>query len=98
MNSPESIELATKDAPAPKAAPANIAAGGIIGLLPNEGEGIPEGVNELEGFGPIPDGDAGLLAASNALAFKSLSPPANIIPERVPVKKVATGIINSKNF
>ena len=39
-----------------------------------------------------------LLAASNALALRSLSPPANIIPLSVPVKKVAIGMINSKNF
>ena len=39
-----------------------------------------------------------LLAASSALALKSLSPPANIIPLNVPVKNVAIGIINSKNF
>ena len=39
-----------------------------------------------------------LLAASSALALKSLSPPANMIPLSVPVKNVAIGIINSKNF
>ena len=39
-----------------------------------------------------------LLAASNALALRSLSPPANMIPLSVPVKNVAIGIINSKNF
>ena len=39
-----------------------------------------------------------LLAASRALALRSLSPPANIIPDNVPVKNVAIGIINSKNF
>ncbi|NDC22871.1 MAG: hypothetical protein EB078_08545 [Proteobacteria bacterium] len=44
------------------------------------------------------DTGVGLLAASNAFAFKSLSPPANIIPDNVPVKNVAIGIINSKNF
>jgi len=53
------------------------------------------GVEGLDGGVP------GLLtpdAASIALPFKSLSPPANMIPERVPVKKVAIGIINSKNL
>jgi hypothetical protein len=32
------------------------------------------------------------------LALRSLSPPANIIPLNVPVKNVAIGIINSKNY
>ena len=40
----------------------------------------------------------GLVAASSAFIFASLSLPANMIPERVPVKNVAIGIINSKNF
>jgi hypothetical protein len=47
---------------------------------------------------PLLGGGADLLAASNALALKSLSPPANIIPDNVPVKNVAIGMINSKNF
>ena len=55
-------------------------------------------------LGAAPTGDGlgltvgALLAASNALALRSLSPPANIIPLSVPVKNVAIGIINSKNF
>ena len=40
----------------------------------------------------------GLLAASSAFPLRSLSLPANIMPDRVPVKNVAIGIINSKNF
>jgi hypothetical protein len=40
----------------------------------------------------------GLVAASSAFIRASLSLPANMIPERVPVKNVAIGIINSKNF
>ena len=40
----------------------------------------------------------GLLAASSAFPLRSLSLPANIIPDSVPVKNVAIGIINSKNF
>ena len=40
----------------------------------------------------------GLFAASNAFPLRSLSLPANMIPDRVPVKNVAIGIINSKNF
>jgi len=65
---------------------------GIAGI-PVEPTGL--GVEGLDGGVP------GLLtpdAASIALPFKSLSPPANMIPERVPVKKVAIGIINSKNL
>ena len=37
-------------------------------------------------------------AASKALAFKSLSLPASMIPESVPVRNVAMGMISSKNF
>jgi hypothetical protein len=40
----------------------------------------------------------GLVAACNAIFCASLSPPANIIPDKVPVKNVAIGTINSKNF
>ena len=40
----------------------------------------------------------GLVAASIALPLRSLSLPANIMPDKVPVKNVAIGIINSKNF
>ena len=52
----------------------------------------------LGAFGGGPETVGGLFAASNALALKSLSLPANIIPDKVPVKNVAIGIINSKNF
>lgn len=70
---------------------------------PNDGEdGTPllyAGVDML-GKPPsdIGDGGGALFAASSAFALKSLSPPANIIPDKVPVKKVAIGIIISKNF
>ena len=37
-------------------------------------------------------------AASRALALRSLSLPASMIPESVPVRNVAMGMINSKNF
>ena len=37
-------------------------------------------------------------AASRARAFKSLSLPASMIPLKVPVRNVAMGMINSKNF
>ena len=37
-------------------------------------------------------------AAFSAAACESLSPPANIMPDRVPVKNVAIGTISSKNF
>ena len=43
-------------------------------------------------------GDPPLLAASKALALRSLSLPASIIPLNVPVKNVAIGMISSKNF
>ena len=57
------------------------------------------GVKDVVGaFGGGPETTGGLLAASSAFALKSLSLPANIIPDKVPVKNVAIGIINSKNF
>ena len=43
-------------------------------------------------------GGADLDAASIAFALKSLSSPANMIPDNVPVRNVAIGIINSKNL
>ena len=49
-------------------------------------------------FGGGPETVGGLFAASSAFALRSLSLPANIMPDRVPVKNVAIGIINSKNF
>lgn len=62
---------------------------------------LAEALNPLpkdgEGVGVLGAGDP-LLAASNALALRSLSPPASIIPDSVPVKKVAIGMISSKNF
>ena len=62
--------------------------------------GDEEKVEELDDgslFGG-PETTGGLFAASNAFARNSLSLPANMIPDRVPVKNVAIGIINSKNF
>ena len=56
---------------------------------------------DVDGVGSFLGGGettGGLLAASNAFALRSLSLPANIIPDKVPVKNVAIGIINSKNF
>jgi len=67
----------------------------------------PAGTEKLETGGTLDDmfgvvgaGETGvgLFAASNAFACKSLSPPANMIPDNVPVKNVAIGIIISKNF
>ncbi len=49
-------------------------------------------------------GDTGLAlgtapaAASKALALRSLSLPANMMPDKVPVKNVAMGMISSKNL
>ena len=54
-----------------------------------------DGLDVVVGAG---DTVTGLFAASNAFAFRSLSPPANIIPDNVPVKNVAIGMIISKNF
>jgi len=63
---------------------------------PNEGA---LGVNGFGAIGGVDDGGgADLEAASIAFALKSLSSPANIIPDNVPVKNVAIGTINSKNF
>ena len=56
-----------------------------------------EGMLDDTWFGAGETG-VGLFAASNAFACKSLSPPANMIPDNVPVKNVAIGIIISKNF
>ena len=54
----------------------------------------------FEGVGAIGVGGLSqpLLAAVNACFAASLSLPANMIPESVPVKNVAIGTINSKNF
>ena len=51
-----------------------------------------------DGLGVDGLGDPPLFAASNAFILASLSPPANMIPGSVPVKNVAIGMINSKNF
>jgi hypothetical protein len=63
-------------------------------------EGKPDEKVELEDEEGLGAGDTGvgLLAASNAFPLRSLSLPANIMPDNVPVKNVAIGIINSKNF
>jgi len=55
-----------------------------------------EGTEGTAGGGA--EGGGGLFAASNAFAWRSLSLPASMIPESVPVRNVATGIINSKNL
>lgn len=83
----------------------------LVGALVEGKEGIADpiggagGTNGLEvndEDGPIGEegeGVEGLLAASSAFILASLSSlPASIIPERVPVKNVAIGIISSKNF
>ena len=81
------------------------------GLAAGVGSGVGVGVDTVvdivgavnpldDTFGVVGAGETGvgLFAASNAFAFRSLSLPANIIPDNVPVKKVAIGIIISKNF
>jgi hypothetical protein len=50
------------------------------------------------GVGAGAGGGGGLFADSSAFALKSLSLPASMIPDKVPVKNVAIGIINSKNL
>lgn len=68
--------------------------GGIVGLGI---AGEPTEPGELGGDGGTP----GLFtpdAASIALPLKSLSVPANIMPDNVPVRNVAIGMINSKNL
>lgn len=63
---------------------------GIIGLGPTLGE-----LDDV-GFGLTV---VGLVAASIAFIFASLSSlPANIIPDKIPVKNVEIGIKSSKNF
>ena len=71
-----------------------IGGGAIIGLCGNEPPHVEEDVGDGIGL------TVGLaFAASNAFILASLSSfPANIIPDSVPVKNVAIGIINSKNF
>ena len=77
------------------------------GLGAGSGVGAGVGANTVgvvnplcDMFGVVGAGETGvgLFAASKAFAFKSLSPPANIIPDNVPVKNVAIVIIISKNF
>jgi len=70
-----------------------------------EPNGFAVGVTGANGFGADVLGvfgagltGVGLVAASSAFILASLSFPANIIPDNVPVKNVAIGIINSKNF
>ena len=81
----------------------SIGAGGGLKLVGVENPvGAELGIEEKLGdtLGVDGGGETGvcLFAASNAFACKSLSPPANMIPDNVPVKNVAIGIIISKNF
>jgi len=73
-----------------------------VGVEPN-GVGAPNGA----GLFKPPDGSVGvgfgltgvdLVAASIAFIFASLSLPASIMPDRIPVRNVEIGINNSKNF
>ena len=62
-------------------------------------DGTPGVGNGARGSGAGGSGDDGLPAAiSIAFIAASLSLPANMMPDSVPVKNVAIGIINSKNF
>jgi len=72
---------------------------GILGFgIVGDTGGVANTGPETDGVVGAGETGVGLFAASNAFAFKSLSLPANIIPDNVPVKKVAIGIIISKNF
>ena len=80
------------------------------GLEPNGVGADPKGVDAPKGAGLLkpPVGKVGVgfeltvvgrVAASIAFIFASLSSfPANIIPERIPVRNVEIGIKSSKNF
>ena len=65
---------------------------------PNPDVGIEKLDVDGAGGGGGGETGGGLFAASNAFALNSLSSPANMIPDNVPVKNVAIGIINSKNL
>ena len=60
----------------------------------------PNGAEPKLGAGVVGAGDTVVcrVAACNAIFCASLSPPANMMPDNVPVKNVAIGITNSKNF
>ena len=81
----------------------NAPADGAAGLL--KLKLVPPMFADAENPPPPSDGVLGaglgeppLLAAFSASILASLSLPASIIPERVPVKNVAIGMISSKNF
>ena len=78
--------------------PKPVATGAPKGLAAGAGEN-GFGAEKLDVIGVTGAGLTGvvLLANSNAFICASLSPPANMIPDNVPVKNVAIGIINSKN-
>ena len=61
----------------------------VVDTLDGKDDGSLFGAGETVG---------GLFAASKAFALKSLSLPAHMRPDQVPVKNVAIGIINTKNF
>ena len=72
----------------------------VVGAEKLDAAGMLDKKVELEDGAGTGAGETGvgLLAASSAFPLRSLSLPANIIPDNVPVKNVAIGIINSKNF
>ena len=86
---------------------ATIGAGGCTeacnGLIGGGGEAPKDGATGLlkDAVGDVEDGEGvtGLVAASIAFIFASLSPlSANIIPDNIPVKNVEIGTSISKNF
>lgn len=90
--------------------PAGGGGGGGVDAAGAGGGGMPAGGLNVAGLlnddtiplvlgEPPPTGvGADLLAASMALPRSSLSSPANMIPDSVPVKNVAMGIMSSKNL
>ena len=90
--------------------PKPVAGAGVVSKLEPNPPVVGAGAGKPDVEGMLDEKDAagslfgagetgvGLLAASSAFPLRSLSLPANIIPDSVPVKNVAIGIINSKNF
>ena len=84
----------------------NPGGGGVV-LLAIAVESIGAGMGAGMGAGGLGDtgagelvtgGGADFVAASMALPRRSLSSPASMMPDNVPVKNVAIGMINSKNL
>ena len=96
--------LRTGGSPASNSTPISLITAGFGGIPALTGRGGMDGIEPIGGrdVGAGADGGAGggalFVLASIAALRSSLSSPANMIPDRVPVKNVAIGIINSKNL